>query len=80
VESVGPSVGNVKESDVKSRHLQGCSPHLCWLRIDGLTPRVSIERTDRMPVFMGSVSRSSYVTTRLKPPSPYSKAVAREEQ
>jgi hypothetical protein len=32
------SVGKVGECDVASRHLQGCSPHLCRLRIDGLTP------------------------------------------
>jgi hypothetical protein len=24
--------------DVASRHLQGCSLHLCHLRVDGLTP------------------------------------------
>jgi hypothetical protein len=29
-------VGNVEECDVESRHLQGCSPCLCRLRIDGL--------------------------------------------
>jgi hypothetical protein len=26
------------ECDVVSRHLQGCSPHLRWLRTDGLAP------------------------------------------
>jgi hypothetical protein len=36
VESGGPSVGKVRECDVESRHLQGCSPRLCWLRTDGL--------------------------------------------
>jgi hypothetical protein len=38
VESVGPSVEKVGESDVESRHLQDCSPRLCRLRTDGLTP------------------------------------------
>jgi hypothetical protein len=38
MESGGPSVGKVGECDVESRHLQGCSPHLCWLRTDGLAP------------------------------------------
>jgi hypothetical protein len=33
-----PSVGKVEEWYVKSRRLQGCSPHLCWLRTDGLAP------------------------------------------
>jgi hypothetical protein len=37
-ESVGPLVGKVGESDVESRHLQGCRPHLCRLRTDGLSP------------------------------------------
>jgi hypothetical protein len=31
-----PSVGNVGEWYVESQHLQGCSPHLCRLRTDGL--------------------------------------------
>jgi hypothetical protein len=38
VESGGPSVANVEECDVESRHLQGCSPRLCQLRTDGLAP------------------------------------------
>jgi hypothetical protein len=33
-----PSVGKVGEWFVKSWHLQGCSPHLCRLRTDGLAP------------------------------------------
>jgi hypothetical protein len=37
-ESGGQSVGKGGESDVKSRHLQGCSLHLCRLRTDGLVP------------------------------------------
>jgi hypothetical protein len=41
---------------VSSWHLQGCSPRLCRLSTDRLAPRVSIERTDRMLVFMGLVS------------------------
>jgi hypothetical protein len=41
---------------VESWCLQGCSLRLRWLRTDGLTPRASIERTDRMLVFMGPVS------------------------
>jgi hypothetical protein len=41
---------------VGSQHHQGCSPRLCQLRIDGLPPRASIERIDRMLVFMGPVS------------------------
>jgi hypothetical protein len=36
----------------------------------GWPPRASIEHTDRVLVFMGLVSRSSCVTTRLKPLSP----------
>jgi hypothetical protein len=31
-------VGKVGEWYVASRHLQGCSPHLCWLKTDGLAP------------------------------------------
>jgi hypothetical protein len=38
MESVGPSVEKVGESDVKSRHLQDCSPRLCRLRTDELAP------------------------------------------
>jgi hypothetical protein len=38
VERGGASVGKVGEWCVKSWHLQGCSPHLCRLRTDGLTP------------------------------------------
>jgi hypothetical protein len=30
VESGVPSVGKIGECDVKSRHLQGCSPRLCY--------------------------------------------------
>jgi hypothetical protein len=33
-----PSVEKVGEWYVKNRHLQGYSPHLCWLRTDGLAP------------------------------------------
>jgi hypothetical protein len=36
---------------VKNQHVQGCSPRLCRLRIDGLAPRASIERTYRMLVY-----------------------------
>jgi hypothetical protein len=36
VERGGPLVGKVGEWCVESRHLQGCSPRLCWLRTDGL--------------------------------------------
>jgi hypothetical protein len=42
---VGPSGGKerqqvekVEEWYVANRHLQGCSPHLCRLRTDGLAP------------------------------------------
>jgi hypothetical protein len=35
-ESGGPTTGKGGESDVESQDLQGCSPHLCWLRTDGL--------------------------------------------
>jgi hypothetical protein len=38
VESGEPLVGKVGEYDVESRHLQGCSPHLCRLRAEGLVP------------------------------------------
>jgi hypothetical protein len=51
-----PSVGKVRKWYVESRHLHGCSPRLSWLRTDGLSPRVSIERTDRMLIFMGPAS------------------------
>jgi hypothetical protein len=37
VERGGPSVEKVGEWCVESRHLQGCSLHLCQLRTDGLT-------------------------------------------
>jgi hypothetical protein len=37
-ESGWPSVGKDGESDVKSWHLQGCSPRLCRLRTDGFVP------------------------------------------
>jgi hypothetical protein len=50
VESGGPSVGKVGECDVASRRLQGCSPHLCWLRMMGWPPQVCIKRTDHMLV------------------------------
>jgi hypothetical protein len=33
-----PSVQKVEEWYVKSQHLQGCRPHLCRLRNDGLVP------------------------------------------
>jgi hypothetical protein len=33
-----PSVGKVREWYVESRRLQGCSPHLCRLKTDELTP------------------------------------------
>jgi hypothetical protein len=36
MERGGPSVGKVGEWCVESRHLQGCNPHLCRLRTDGL--------------------------------------------
>jgi hypothetical protein len=38
VESGGLSVGMVGEWYEESQHLQGCSPRLCQLRIDGLAP------------------------------------------
>jgi hypothetical protein len=31
-------VGKVGEWYAASRHLQDCSPRLCWLRTDGLAP------------------------------------------
>jgi hypothetical protein len=37
-ESRGPSVGKGRESVVVSRHLQGGSSCLCWLRTNGLVP------------------------------------------
>jgi hypothetical protein len=46
-----PLVGKVGECDVKSRHLQGCSPRLCRLRLVGWPPRASIERTGRILVY-----------------------------
>jgi hypothetical protein len=36
--SVMWQAGKVRECDVASWQLQGCSPHVCWLRTDGLTP------------------------------------------
>jgi hypothetical protein len=38
MKSEGPSIGKVGECAMASQHLQGCSPRLCWLRTDGLTP------------------------------------------
>jgi hypothetical protein len=38
VESGGPLIGKGGECDVPSRHLQGCNPRLCQLRINGLPP------------------------------------------
>jgi hypothetical protein len=38
VESGESSVAKGGECDVESWYLQGCSPRLCWLRIDGLAP------------------------------------------
>jgi hypothetical protein len=35
-ESGGPSLGKVGECDVKTQHLQDCSPRLHRLRSDGL--------------------------------------------
>jgi hypothetical protein len=35
---------------VKSRHLQGCSPHLCRLGTKGRYPRTCIEHTEQMLV------------------------------
>jgi hypothetical protein len=34
-----PLVGKVGEWYVESQHVQGCSPCLCQLRIDGLAPK-----------------------------------------
>jgi hypothetical protein len=42
VESGGPSIGEVGECDMESRHLQYCSPRLCRLRTDGLAPREQV--------------------------------------
>jgi hypothetical protein len=36
---------------MESQHLQGCSPRLCQLRTNGLSPRASTERTCRMLVY-----------------------------
>jgi hypothetical protein len=58
-ESIGPSVGKHGECDVESRHQQCCCPGLYQLRTDGLAPQASIERTDRMLVFMGPVNQCS---------------------
>jgi hypothetical protein len=55
---------------VASRHLQGCSPHLCWLRIVRLAP-VSKYWTYRSHAGdMVPVSWCSYVTIGPKPLSP----------
>jgi hypothetical protein len=40
MESGGPSVGKVEECDVESWHLQGYSPRLCRLRMEGLVPAI----------------------------------------
>jgi hypothetical protein len=55
-----PPVRKVGEWYVESWHLQDCSLCLCRLRTDGLAPRVSIERINRMLVFMGPVSIVAY--------------------
>jgi hypothetical protein len=49
-ESRGPYVGKGRKCDVESWHLQGCIPHLCRLRTDGLAPRANIECTNHMLV------------------------------
>jgi hypothetical protein len=51
-----PTVEKSRERNVASRRLKGFSPHLCRLRIDRLAPRISIEHTDHILVFMGPVS------------------------
>jgi hypothetical protein len=70
VERGGPSIGKVGEWCVESQYLQGCSPHLCLLRTDGLAP-VSKYWTYRLHAgVMGLVSWGSCATTWSKPLSP----------
>jgi hypothetical protein len=59
VESGGLSVGKVEEWFVESRHLQGCSPYLCRLRTDGLTPMSKYWMYQSHASVMGPVNRCS---------------------
>jgi hypothetical protein len=51
-----PLVRKDGECDVKSRHLQGCSPHLCWLRIDGLVPHEQVLNVPIIYWYIGPVN------------------------
>jgi hypothetical protein len=78
-ESGGPLVGKGGESDVESRHLQGCSPRLCQLRTDGLAPVIKYWTYWSHVGYMGPNKPSSFVTTwpnRI----PYSTVGAWEEE
>jgi hypothetical protein len=58
-----PPVGKVREWYVESWHIQGCSPHLCQLRTDGLAP-VSKYWTYRSHAGVyGPSKSSSWLTT-----------------
>jgi hypothetical protein len=70
VERGGQSVGKVREWCVERWHLQGCSPHLWWLRTDGLAPASKYWTYRSHADVMGPVSWCSYVTTWPKPLSP----------
>jgi hypothetical protein len=59
VESGGSSVGKVGECDVASRCLQGCSPRLCQLEIDGLAPVSKYWTYQSHGDIMGPVNRCS---------------------
>jgi hypothetical protein len=78
MESEGPLVGKVEECDVKSRHLQGCSPPPVSIKDRWVAPpRASIERTDHMLVY-GPNKLMQLCNHLAKTSLPYSKAVARE--
>jgi hypothetical protein len=42
VESGGPSIGKVRECDVESRHLQGCSPSPVLIKDRWVSPREQV--------------------------------------
>jgi hypothetical protein len=65
-----PWVKKVGEWFMESRHLQGCSPRLCRLRINGLAPASKYWTYRSHASITCLVSWCSCVTTWLKPLSP----------
>jgi hypothetical protein len=65
-ESIGQSDGKGWECDVKSRHLQGCSPRLCRLRTNELAPVSKYWMYWSHAGDVGLVNWCSLLTTMLK--------------